>query len=176
MRIVPPHTGADAAAGEVGEIWICSPQNTPGYWRNPRETAVLLEDGWLRTGDAGYLDPEGYLFIHDRVKGMIIIGAENVYPAEVENVLMSHPDIADVAVIGVPSERWGETVKAVVVAEAGRTPTTAVVVSFARARLAAYKCPTSIDLVEALPRNAAGKVLKRELRDPYWSGRGRSVS
>ncbi|WP_261567527.1 long-chain-fatty-acid--CoA ligase [Frankia gtarii] len=176
VRIVPPHTGVDAAAGEVGEIWIFSPQNTPGYWRNPRETAVLLDDGWLRTGDVGYLDPEGYLFIHDRVKDMIITGAENVYPAEVENVLMSHPDIADVAVIGVPSERWGETVKAVVVAEAGRTPMAADIVSFARARLAGYKCPTSIDLVEALPRNAAGKVLKRELRNPYWSGRERSVS
>ncbi|CAJ61731.1 MULTISPECIES: long-chain-fatty-acid--CoA ligase [Frankia] len=176
VRIVPPHTGADAEPGEVGEIWIHSPQNTPGYWHNPRETAALLEDGWVRTGDAGYLDEDGYLFIHDRVKDMIITGAENVYPAEVENVLMSHPDIADVAVIGVPSERWGETVKAVVVAEAGRTPTTEDVVSFARARLAAYKCPTSIDLVDALPRNAAGKVLKRELRDPYWSGRLRSVS
>ncbi|KQC36468.1 long-chain-fatty-acid--CoA ligase [Frankia sp. ACN1ag] len=176
VRIVPPHTGAEAAPGEVGEIWIHSPQNTPGYWNNPRETAALLEDGWVRTGDVGYLDEDGYLFIHDRVKDMIITGAENVYPAEVENVLMSHPDIADVAVIGVPSERWGETVKAVVVAEAGRTPTTADVVSFARARLAAYKCPTSIDLVDALPRNAAGKVLKRELRNPYWSGRARSVS
>jgi long-chain acyl-CoA synthetase len=176
VRIISPDTGLDVPAGVVGEIWISSPQNTAGYWNNPAETAALLHDGWLRTGDAGYLDEDGYLYIHDRIKDMIISGGENVYPAEVENVLMAHPQVADVAVIGVPSERWGETVKAVVVAAPGAHPAAAELTAFARDRLAAYKCPTSVDFTDALPRNPSGKVLKRELRAPYWHGHDRSVN
>ena len=108
---------------EVGEIWVRTPQNMKGYWNLPEETAkTILEDGWLRTGDAGYLDADGYLYIHDRVKDMIVSGGENIYPAEIENVLMAHPSVADAAVIGVPSERWGETPKALIVRAAGADP------------------------------------------------------
>jgi long-chain acyl-CoA synthetase len=177
VRIVSPETGEDVPPGEVGEIWCRTDQNMKGYWNKPDETArTITTDGWLKTGDAGYLDEDGYLYIHDRLKDMIISGGENVYPAEVESVLMGHPAVADVAVIGVPSDRWGETVKAMVVRAAGDGPTPEEVVAYARDRLAHYKCPTSVDFVDALPRNPAGKVLKRELRAPYWVGRDRSVS
>ncbi|MCW2721039.1 AMP-binding protein [Pseudonocardia sp.] len=163
-----PITGAPSGVGEVGEIWVRSGQNTPGYWHRPGESAATLTpDGWLRTGDAAYTDAEGYLFLHDRIKDMIISGGENIYPAEVENAVASHPDVADVAVIGVPSERWGETVKAVVVPVAGRNPDAAAIITHTRARLAHYKCPTSVDLVAELPRNASGKILKKVLREPY---------
>jgi acyl-CoA synthetase (AMP-forming)/AMP-acid ligase II len=146
-----------------------------GYWKNPEATAkTITPDGWLRTGDAGYLR-DGYLYIHDRVKDMIISGGENIYPAEIENVLMKHPGVADAAVIGVPSERWGETPKAVIVR---RDPglTEQAVIEFCRTQLARYKCPTSVDWIEALPRNPSGKILKTELRKPYWAGRDRQVS
>ncbi|HVW45138.1 MAG TPA: long-chain-fatty-acid--CoA ligase [Amycolatopsis sp.] len=168
VRIVSPETGADVPADAVGEVWISSPQNTIGYWRKPAETAAALTgDGWLRTGDAGHLDAEGYLFIDDRVTDMIITGGENVYPAQVENTLISHPAVAEVAVIGVPDQRWGETVKAIVVPAPSSTPTAAGLIAFARERLAHYKCPTSVDFAEALPRGPSGKLLKRELRAAY---------
>ena len=177
VRIVSPETGADAAPGEVGEIWCRTDQNMKGYWNQPEETArTLAAGGWLMTGDAGYLDEDGYLYIHDRVKDMIISGGENIYPAEVENVLMSHLAIADVAVIGVPSERWGETVKAVAVRAAGEDPAPEEIITYAREHLAHYKCPTSVDFLDVLPRNPSGKLLKRELRAPYWEGRVRAVS
>ena len=131
--------------------------------------------GWFRTGDAGYLR-EGYLYIHDRVKDMIVSGGENVYPAEIENVLMAHDAVADVAVIGVPSEKWGETVKAIVVDGANGGASDEALIAWCRERLAHYKCPTSIDRIEALPRNPSGKILKTELREPYWEGRTRRVS
>jgi long-chain acyl-CoA synthetase len=168
VAVFDPLTGAPSALGEVGEIWVRSGQNTPGYWRRPRETVeTLTDDGWLRTGDAAYRDEQGYLFLHDRIKDMVISGGENIYPAEVENVLADHPGIADVAVVGIPSIRWGETVLAVVVAASGVPPTAEEVIEFARARMAHYKCPTAVEFVETLPRNAAGKVLKRVLREPY---------
>ncbi|HLG67216.1 MAG TPA: long-chain-fatty-acid--CoA ligase [Acidimicrobiales bacterium] len=180
LRIVDPDTGKDVAAGEVGEVWTRSPLNMLGYFRHPDETArVLTPDGWLRTGDAGYLDEEGYLFLHDRIKDMIVTGGENVFPAEVENVLLSHDQVADAAVIGVPDDRWGETVKALVVAappppgEQAVTP--ADLVAYCRERLAHYKCPTSVELVDALPRTPTGKILKRELRAPYWHGHERRI-
>jgi long-chain acyl-CoA synthetase len=177
LRIVDLEAGRDAELGAVGEIWIRSPQVTVGYWNKPEETAASVDsDGWFKTGDAGYVDAENYLFIHDRVKDMIISGGENVYPAEVENVLMSCPGVADVAVIGVPSERWGETVKAIVVKAPGTDPQPAEIIAFARERLAHYKCPTSVDFAETLPRNPSGKILKRELRAPYWQNGDRSVS
>jgi acyl-CoA synthetase (AMP-forming)/AMP-acid ligase II len=136
----------------------------------------VLPDGFFRTGDAGYLDDDGYLYIHDRVKDMIVSGGENVYPAEVENVLMAHPAVADVAVIGVPSDRWGETAKAVIVRRAGVDVTEQEIIDYCRERLARFKCPTSVDWADVLPRNPSGKILKKDLRAPYWEGRERMVN
>jgi long-chain acyl-CoA synthetase len=163
--------------GEVGEIWIRSPQVMKGYWHQPEETAkAITPDGWFKSGDAGYLDADGYLYIHDRVKDMIVSGGENVYPAEVENVLMGHPAIADVAVIGVPHEKWGETAKAIVVKVPDSEVTEAEIIAYAKERLATFKCPTSVDWTDVLPRNPSGKVLKKDLREPYWEGRTRNVN
>jgi long-chain acyl-CoA synthetase len=178
-KVVDPASGEDAATGEVGELWIRGPSVMLGYWHLPELTAeAVRDDGWLRTGDAGYRDPDGYLYVHDRVKDMIVSGAENIYPAEVENALMSHPGVADVAVIGVPDERWGETPKAIVVRAAnpdGAALSEARLMAHCRERLAGYKCPTSVEWVEVLPRNPSGKVLKKDLRAPYWEGRTRMV-
>ena len=176
--------GEPLPTGEIGEVWIRSPTTMTGYWNKPDATAdVLTEDGWFKSGDAGRLDDDGYLYIEDRVKDMIISGGENVYPAEVESVLMGHPSVSDVAVIGVPDERWGETVKAIVVPAAGaadddegRAALERELLSWSRERLARYKCPTSVDWIAVLPRNPSGKILKRELREPYWEGRERRVS
>jgi long-chain acyl-CoA synthetase len=177
LRIVDPSTGEDCPRGQVGELWTRSLQNMKGYWNRAQETAdVLSGDGWLRTGDAGFLDAEGYVYLTDRVKDMIISGAENIYPAEVENALADHPGIADVAVIGVPDARWGETVKAIVVRAAGAEPTAEEIIAYARQRLAHFKCPTSVDFAPALPRNPSGKLLKRELREPYWQGHTRRIN
>ncbi len=177
LRLVDPDTGDDVPQGDVGEIWVRGRQVMKGYWNNDAATREAIdEDGWFRSGDAGYLDQDGYLFIHDRVKDMIVSGAENVYPAEIENVLMAHPAIADVAVIGVPDEKWGETAKAVVVKVPGSDPTEEEIIAFCRQRLAKFKCPSSVDFVDALPRNPSGKVLKKDLREPYWAGRDRRVS
>jgi long-chain acyl-CoA synthetase len=176
IRCVDTDTGQDVPDGEVGELWIRSIQVMKGYWNNPQATAESIdEDGWFRSGDAGYYR-DGYLFLHDRVKDMIVSGGENIYPAEVENVLMKHPDIADVAVIGVPDDRWGEAVKAVVVRREGSDPAEADVITFAREYLAGYKLPKSVDFTDVLPRNPSGKLLKREIREPYWQGRERRVN
>jgi len=131
--------------------------------------------GWFRSGDAGYLR-EGYLYMHDRIKDMILSGGENIYPAEVENALMQHPAVADGAVIGVPDAQWGEAVKACVVLKPGAQATQGEIIDFMRARIAHYKCPKSIDFLEAIPRNPTGKILKRVLREPYWKGRDRRVN
>jgi acyl-CoA synthetase (AMP-forming)/AMP-acid ligase II len=162
--------------GEVGEIVVRSPQNMHGYWNLPEATTTTIRNGWLHTGDAGYLDAVGDLHIHDRIKDMIISGGENVYPAEVENVLFGHPAVADAAVIGVPDTRWGEAVKAVVVLEATTRVTETELIAYCRERIAHYKAPKSVDFVESLPRNPSGKVLKRELRAPYWVGHERQVN
>jgi len=176
-RIVAPESGQDCPRGAVGELWTRSVQNMRGYWNKPEETAqVFAPGGWLKTGDAGFLDEDGYLFLTDRVKDMIISGAENVYPIEVENVLAAHPGIEDVAVIGVPDPKWGETVKAIVVRTKATKATADEIIGFARERLAGYKCPTSIDFVDALPRNPSGKILKRVLREPYWAGHMRRIN
>ncbi len=180
LRIVDTDTGQPVPVGSVGEVWTRSDQNMLGYWNKSAETAaVFTDDGWFRTGDAGWLDADGYLFLHDRIKDMIVTGGENVYPAEVENALLSHPDVSDAAVIGVPDERWGETVKGLVVTSPGATDDQAAlasdIISWTRDRLAHYKCPTSIDFMEALPRNPSGKVLKRELRRPYWNESDRNI-
>ncbi len=166
----------ECEVGEVGEIWIRSPQVMIGYWNQPEETTKsVTPDGWFKSGDAGYLDADGYLYIHDRVKDMIVSGGENVYPAEVENVLMGHPAIADVAVIGVPHEKWGETAKAIVVKAPDAEVTEAEIIAYAKERLATFKCPTSVDWADVLPRNPSGKVLKKDLREPYWEGHDRRV-
>ena len=169
--------GRHLPTGDVGEVAIRSPSVMAGYWQRAEETRKALgDDGWFRTGDAGYLDAEGYLFIQDRIKDMIITGAENVYPAEVESSLYAHDDIADVAVIGVPHDKWGETVKAIVVLRPGATADGDAIITWARGRMATYKCPTSVDFVEALPRNPSGKILRRQLREPFWAGRERRVN
>jgi acyl-CoA synthetase (AMP-forming)/AMP-acid ligase II len=182
IRIVDAETKQDLPGDEVGEIWIWSSQNMKGYWRNAEATEEAYPEGrdengvgWFRSGDAGYMR-EGYLYIHDRVKDMILSGGENIYPAEIENVLMSHPAVADVAVIGVPSEKWGEAVKAIVVDAAGDALSDEELIAYCRERLAHYKCPTSVSRVDALPRNPSGKILKTELREPYWKGKGRRVN
>jgi long-chain acyl-CoA synthetase len=169
MKAVDPVTGADCGPGEVGEIWTRSRQNSPGYWHKPDDTAAAFDtDGWLHTGDAGYLDDEGFVFLTDRIKDMIVSGAENVYPIEVESALAEHPDVADVAVIGVPDDRWGETVKAVVVRCPGSTLSADELIAWAKDRVAGFKRPRSVDFVDELPRNPSGKLLKRVLREPYW--------
>jgi acyl-CoA synthetase (AMP-forming)/AMP-acid ligase II len=169
--------GREMPTGEVGEICILTPARMLGYWNRADDTAkTIVEGGWVRSGDAGYLDADGYLYIHDRVKDMIVSGGENIYPAEVENAIFGHPDVADVAVIGVPDDKWGEAVKAIVVAKPGAKPDPAAILVWARERIAGYKVPKTIDFVDALPRNPSGKILKRELRKPYWEGRERQVN
>ena len=176
LRIVDPDTGRDRPAGEAGELWTRSVQNMKGYWNKPEETAkAFTADGWLKTGDAGFMDAAGYIFLTDRVKDMIVSGGENIYPAEVENALSGHPAIADVAVIGVPHDKWGETVKAIVVRKPGTDPSPEEIIEYARQRLARYKCPTSVDFADGLPRTPSGKLLKRELREPYWKGHERRI-
>ena len=181
VRVVRPGTREDCDDGEVGELWIRSPKNMTGYWRKPQATDEAFEPGapgeppWFRSGDAGYTRG-GFLFLHDRMKDMIVSGGENIYPAEVENALMLHPSVADGAVIGVPDERWGEAVKAVVVLRAGAPADAADIIAFVRERIAHYKSPKSVDFVDAIPRNPSGKILKRVLREPYWAGRDRRIA
>lgn len=175
IRVVDGN-GDDVPAGTVGELVTRSRQNMRGYWNDPAATAATVTaDGWLRTGDAGYVDDAGYVFLQDRVKDMIVSGGENVYPTEVENVLMTHPAVGDVAVIGVPDPTWGEAVTAVVVPAAGTSPEAAELIDYARQRLAGFKLPKSVLFAEALPRNPGGKVLKRALREPHWEGVGRRI-
>ena len=175
-KIVDPLTGEEQPEGQVGEIWVRGPSVMAGYWHQPEQTAEAIRPGgWLRTGDAGYRDADGYFYIHDRVKDMIVSGGENVYPAEVENVIMSNPGVADVAVIGVPHDRWGETPRAMVVRAEGSDLTEEALLAFCRERLAGFKCPTSVEWLEELPRNPSGKVLKKDLRAPFWEGRTRMV-
>ncbi|MFN0303720.1 MAG: long-chain-fatty-acid--CoA ligase [Burkholderiales bacterium] len=177
IALFDPATGMKVPTGTVGEIWVRSPMNMRGYRNKPAETrSTITEEGWLRTGDAAYCDEMGYLFLFDRFKDMIVSGAENIYPAEIENVLYDHPAVAEVAVIGVPHARWGESPKAMVVLRPEMNVEAEALIDFARARLARYKCPTSIDFVGALPRNASGKVLKKVLRAPFWEGRDRNIA
>jgi acyl-CoA synthetase (AMP-forming)/AMP-acid ligase II len=175
IRIVDP-AGRDVPPGEVGEIVCRTPQVMLGYWNLPEASHQAIRDGWFHTGDAGYRDRDGYIYIYDRVKDMIVSGGENIYPAEVENALFGHPAVADVAVIGVPDEKWGEQVKAIVVRKPGVDVTDREIIDFARERIAHFKAPRTVDFVEALPRNPSGKILKRELRKPYWAERDRQVS
>jgi long-chain acyl-CoA synthetase len=165
LRVVDPLTGGELRAGETGEVWLRAPNVMRGYYERPEETAAALAPGgWLRTGDGGYVDEDGYLFLTDRIKDMIVSGGENVYPIDVEEVLSRHPSVAESAVVGVPDERWGETVKAFVVLRAGHDATAEDLEAFARERLAGYKLPRLFEFVDDFPRTASGKVLKRELR------------
>lgn len=163
MRIVDPQ-GQEVPRGTVGEIIVRGPNIMQGYWNKPEETARALRDGWLYTGDAAYMDEQGYLFIVDRLKDMIVSGGENIYSAEVENVLARHPAVALAAVIGVPHEQWGEAVHAVVVRKPGAQVDAEQLRLYCREFIAGYKCPKSVEFRDELPLSAAGKVLKRELR------------
>jgi acyl-CoA synthetase (AMP-forming)/AMP-acid ligase II len=169
-------TGARLAAGQVGEVVVRSRAVMAGYWQRPEVTAETVDaDGWLHTGDIGALDADGYLTVLDRAKDTIVSGAENIYPLEVENVMASHPAVAEVAVIGIPSPRWGEEVKAIVVPRPGMSIDAAQLIDWTRKRIATFKSPKSIDIAESLPRNPNGKVLRRVLREPYWDGHARKV-
>ncbi len=175
VRIVS-EDGRDAAPGTVGEVVARGPGMMQGYWNKPQETRTALRGGWLHTGDGGYLDPEGYLFIVDRVKDMIVSGGENVYSAEVENAIAQHPAVAACAVIGIPDARWGEAVHAVIVCRPGHTePTAESLRQHCRELIAGYKCPRSLEVRKDLPLSGAGKVLKTQLREPYWKDRGRQI-
>lgn len=170
VQVVDPDTGDPRPPGGFGEVWTRSDQQMTGYLNRPAATtATLTPDGWLRTGDGGYIDDDGYLFLTDRLSDVIVTGAENVYPVEVERVLSIHPSIAEATVVGVPNERWGETVHAVVVAVPGRTIDDVDVIEWCRVRLAHFKAPTAVTVVDALPKNPAGKVLRRVVRQRYWT-------
>ena len=172
---VVDENGKELKTGEIGQVISKSDLNMKGYWNKPDATKESIVDGWFYSGDAGYFDEENYLFIHDRVKDMIVSGGENIYPAEVENALMSHEKILDAAVVGIPDEKWGEAVKAFVVLSDSSLDEDQII-SYARTKIAGYKCPRSINFISQLPRNPSGKILRRELRDPYWEGIDRKVS
>lgn len=163
-------SGREVPRGVVGEVIVQGPNVMQGYWNRPEATAEAIKDGWMHTGDGGYMDEGGYVYIVDRVKDMIISGGENVYSAEVENVVSRHESVSQCAVIGIPSEKWGEVVHAVIVPAQGQTPTIEEIREFSKQHIAAYKCPVSIELIEAMPLSGAGKILKTELRKPYWEG------
>ena len=163
--------------GEIGEIVTRSSANMLGYWKLPEATASTMDAaGWIATGDVGYLDEDGYVFMFDRAKDMIITGGENVYPAEVESAIYGHPDVLEVAVIGVPDEKWGEAVKAFCVPKPDHVIDANSIIEWSRSRIAGFKVPKSVDVIEALPRNPSGKILRRQLRAPYWEGRERQIN
>jgi long-chain acyl-CoA synthetase len=168
LRIVDP-ADQDVAAGEIGEIIIRSKRIMTGYWRNPTATAEAVRNGWFYTGDMGYYDEKGLIYIADRKKDMIITGGENVYPKEVEEVLYRHPAVSEAAVIGIPDEYWVERVHALVVLNPGAQATEAEIVSFCRRQIAHYKVPKSVEFLESLPKNPQGKILKKEIRKRYWA-------
>jgi long-chain acyl-CoA synthetase len=169
--------GSRAPAGEVGEVVVRGPNVMGAYWNKPDQTAAVLRDGWYSTGDLGHMDGQGYVYLVDRAKDMIVTGGENVYSTEVEDVLYRHPAVLEAAVFGVPDERWGEAVHAVVVARDGQQPSPDELIAHCRGAIAGYKVPKVVELrTEPLPKSGAGKVLKRELRAPYWEGREASVS
>ena len=147
-----------------------------GYWQQPGQTAAAVRDGWMHTGDGGRMDADGFIYVVDRLKDMIVSGGENVYSAEVENAITQLPAVGMVGVIGVPDERWGERVHALVVLRPGHTLTAEALIAHCRSLIAGYKCPRSVEFREALPLSAAGKLLKHELRAPFWAGRSRNVN
>jgi long-chain acyl-CoA synthetase len=168
MRIID-EAGADVAAGEIGEILIKSKRNMTGYWRNSEATDKAIKDGWLYTGDMGYYDENGFIYIADRKKDMIVTGGENVYPKEVEEVLYRHPAVMEATVIGIPDKYWVERVQALVVLRQGANATAEEVIDFCKEHIAHYKAPKGVEFVESLPKNPQGKILKREIRKRYWT-------
>jgi acyl-CoA synthetase (AMP-forming)/AMP-acid ligase II len=176
VKVVDPESLKEMATGEHGEMLFKTPQLMVGYLNKPDATAeVITEDGWFRTGDMGKVDDDGFVYVEDRLKDMIISGGENIYSPEIERVLAEHPAVMEVAIIGVPDDRWGESVKAVVALKPGSEATEEELIGWCREHLAGYKCPKSVDILEALPRNPTGKILKRDLRKPYWEGHDRAT-
>ncbi len=167
--------GNDLPTGETGEFVVKSDTNMISYWKLPQETRKTLKDGWVYTGDAGYMDENGYAFLRDRIKDMVVTGGENVYPVEVESILSGHPSILEVAVIGIPDEKFGEALLAVVALKQGASLTQDELLGYSREKIAGFKIPRQMKIVDALPRNASGKVLKNVLRDPYWAGKDRGI-
>ena len=167
--------GETMPAGEVGEIWLRSDCSMLRYHNLPDATAKDLTDGWVHTGDAGYMDEEGYLYLKDRIKDMVVSGGENIYPVEVEKVLARHGAVADVAVIGVPDDKFGEALLAFVVLKPDSSLTAEEMVEFCRDKIAGYKIPRKLEVVAELPRNPSGKILKKVLREPYWKDAKRSI-
>ena len=174
IRIVDDND-RELPTGQIGEIATRSDMVMSGYWRDPEATAEVLRNGWLHTGDMGYLDERGYLFLMDRSKDLIISGGENIYPREVEEVIIQHPAVREVAVVGVPDPKWGEAVKAVVAVVPGRCVTEGELIDFCREHIASFKKPRSVDFLDELPRNNYGKILKRELRTAYWEGKSKVI-
>ncbi len=174
VRVVDKE-GRDVATRETGEVITRGAVCMSGYWNNPKATADTVKDGWVYTGDIGWMDEEGYLYLVDRKKDAIKTGGENVYAREVEDVLNSHPAVAEAAVIGVPDEAWGEAVKAVVALKPGMTATAEEIMQFCKERLSSYKKPRTVDFLPELPKTAAGKISKKDIRDPYWAGRERKI-
>lgn len=173
---IADESGTEQPRNTVGEIWVRGPNVMLGYWNKPAETAAALVDGWVRTGDGAYMDEDGFIFVVDRIKDMIVSGGENVFSAEVENALMQHEAVNECAVIGVPDERWGERVHAVIVLNAGADANAEALMAHCRSLIAGYKCPRSVDFSQTpLPKSGAGKILKTDLRRPFWEGRERNV-
>ncbi|MFF3485872.1 long-chain-fatty-acid--CoA ligase [Streptomyces sp. NPDC002701] len=168
--------GRELPPGAVGEVCLATPARMVEYWGLPGKTAETLVDGWIHTGDAGYLDEDGYLFIRDRIKDAVLVAGENVYPAEIENVLEGHPGVAEAVVVGAPDERWGEYVHAFVVPAPGQRPTPRDLHTFLVPRLAAFKLPARYEFIDNVPRNPSGKILRRELRDRFWTDSARQVN
>jgi acyl-CoA synthetase (AMP-forming)/AMP-acid ligase II len=175
VQIMSP-SAEQMPVGEVGEIWLKSENNMLGYFHLPEATQDTMIDGWVRTGDAGYIDEEGFIYLKDRIKDMVVSGAENIYPVEVENAIAKHAAVVDVAVIGIPDEKFGEALLAFVVLKSGESLSSEELVEFCRDKIAGYKIPRQLKVIDELPRNASGKVLKKVLREPFWSGMDRGVA
>lgn len=174
--MVDTASAADLAAGRTGELWFRTEQTMAGYLGNHAATAELIEDGdWVRTGDIGHVDEDGFVYVEDRLKDLVLVNGWSVFPAEVELALADHPAILEAAVIGIPDERLGEAVKAIVVTRSDHATAADDLLEFCRQRLAEHKVPTSIDIVPSLPHSSLGKVLKRALREPFWAAAGRRI-
>jgi len=177
VRVVDQETGEDVKPGQVGEIIARGPNVMQGYWKRPQETSEALRGGYMHTGDVATIDADNFIYIVDRAKDMIISGGENVYSTEVENALYDHPAVLEAAVIGIPDERWGEAVLAVVVLRDGATATEQEIIEHCRGLIAGYKCPKQVLFRDTpLPKSGPGKILKTELRKPYWEGKDRKVN
>ena len=176
VRAGTPAIGVSLKVDDEGEVLARSNVCLEGYWRQPEESARALADGWFHTGDGGFLDSDGYLVIQDRKKDVIITGGENVSSIEVEDAIFSHPDVAEVAVIGVPDDKWGETIKALVVKAEGSALTEQELIDYVKSKVARYKAPSSVEFRDVLDRTATGKLQKFKLREPYWADRVRQVN